>query len=139
MWYQVDQSLENPWLVPFWRIRRCVEGSDYWYGKIGLRRAFAFCGSFYVTPSVFVEGGNGRNFKRVFGENITGGDWGWGVSSISARLELGWKICDWTTLFAYVEQYEVVGEDARDTNAASSYLCAHNDWTHGGVGVRCRF
>jgi len=140
MWYQVDQSLENAWLVPFWRVRRCVIGSDYWYGKLGLRRAFAFLGSFYLTPSAFIEGGNARNFKRVFGKNVNGDDWPTlGVSSISVRLELGWRICSWATLFAYVEQYEVVGSDARDTNADSFYLCAHNDWTHGGVGVRCRF
>jgi len=139
-WYQIDQSLENPYVAPFWRVRRCVVGNDYWYCKFGIRRAFSFCRVLYVTPSVFLEGGNDRNFNRVIGRNVNGSGWSeWGVSSVSARLELGWKICKWATAFAYVEQYEIVGEDARDSNAASSYLCAHNDWTLGGVGVRLRF
>jgi len=138
-WYQIDQSLENPYVTPFWRARSCVAGSDYFYCKCGLRRRFGFCGSFYFTPSVFIEGGNSRNFNRVFGENVND-DWvAFGVSSVSARLEFGWQICPWATAFAYVEQYEVVGEDARDTNAESTYRCAHNDWTHGGIGVRMRF
>ena len=34
---------------------------------------------------------------------------------------------------------DVVGGDKRRTNAASSSPCAHNDWTHGGVGLRLRF
>jgi len=139
-YYQLDQSLENSYVTPFWRIRRCAVGNDYWYYKFGLRRGFPFCGVFYFTPSVFAEGGNDRNCSRVFGPNATGGEWGeWGISSVSVRLELGWKICRWATAFAFVEQYEVVGGAERETNAASTYLCAHNDWTHGGVGVRLRF
>ena len=45
-------------------------------------------------------------------------------------------MCDWATLFAFVEQYEITGGDARDSNAASTYVSAHNDWTYGGVGLR---
>ena len=139
-WYQFDQSVENPYVTPFWRVRRCVAGNDFWYYKFGVRRVIGFCGCFYVTPSVFAEGGNDRCFRRIFGENVSDDKWvEWGVSSISARLELGWKVCSWATAFAYVEQYEIVGGDARDTNAASTYTCAHNDWTHGGIGVRLRF
>ncbi len=139
-WYQIDQSLENPILTPFLRLRRCVEGSSYVYYKTGVRHRFDLGESFYCTPSVFIEGGNRRNFNRVFGENIKGDDWDtFGVSSISFRLELGWKICSWATAFAFVEQYEVVGGDARDTNAASTYRCAHNDWTYAGLGLRLRF
>ena len=62
-----------------------------------------------------------------------------GVASVSFRLELGWKVSDFLTAFAFVEQYEVVGGDARRTNRASSYRCAHNDWTLGGVGLRMSF
>ena len=139
-WWQFDQALENPWLVPFYRIRRTFHTSDYLYCKAGVRRRFPVWESLYVTPSVFVEGGNERNIERVVGKNVNGDGYGaGGASSVSFRLETGWKFNDNFTVFAYVEQYEVVGEDARDTNAASSYKCAHNDWTHGGVGVRMKF
>ena len=46
---------------------------------------------------------------------------------------------DMMTLFAYVEQYEVIGSDERRINGESTYRCAHNDWTHGGVGMRLSF
>ncbi len=138
-WYQIEQSVENPYLVPFWRVRKCFRGNDYIYFKAGVRRKIPFWEDFYFTPSVFAEGGSSRNQKRVFGAKRSGGDWGDGVASLSARLELGWRISTNFTAFAYVEQYEVVGGDARRTIRSSSYKCAHGDWTHGGVGLRMSF
>ena len=61
------------------------------------------------------------------------------MSSVSFRLEVGWQVEPWMSVFAYVEQYEVVGHDARAMNARSSAPYAHNDWTLGGVGIRFRF
>ena len=136
-WYQLDQSVENPYLVPFWRVRKCFRGNDYLYFRAGVRRKFAFADDFYVLPSIFVDGGSSRNQKRVFGPKC-GGDWQDGVSSVSLRLELGWSLSEHITAFAFVEQYEVVGGDERRTNRASSYRCAHNDWTHCGVGLKMR-
>lgn len=139
-WIQVSQSLENPYVVPYYRMRRYGIDTDYFYFRIGVRRKCRFLGDFYVTPEVCVDGGNARNYRRVVGENIHGGGWGaGGVSSITFRLEAGWDICANVTLFAFVEQYEITGADARDTNAARDYLCAHNDWTLGGAGLRMRF
>jgi len=148
-WYQIDQSVENPYLVPFWRVRKCFRGNDYLYFRAGVRKRFGgrgkrdppggFLDSLYVTPSLFFDGGSSRNQKRIFGEKRGGGDWREGASAVSFRLELGWLINDNLSAFAYVEQYEVVGGDERRTNRASSYRCAHNDWTHGGFGVKLKF
>lgn len=132
-WWQIDQSLENPYLTPFYRLRRTFRGNDYLYTKIGVRHRFNVWEGLYLTPSVYTEGGNARNQKRVFGVSKTG------MSSVSFRLEAGWKLSDNLTAFAYVEEYLVIGGDLRDANAASTYRCAHNEWTHGGVGLRLRF
>lgn len=139
-WWQVAQSLENPYVVPYYRMRRYVSGSYFFWFEIGVRRKFRFWEDFYVMPVVYVDGGNAPNYERVFGKNVNGGEWGsGGVSSVTFRIECGWSMCSWVTAFAFAEQYEVVGEDARDTNSQSSYLCAHNDLTIIGVGVRLVF
>lgn len=132
-WVQVEQSLENPFLVPFCRLRRCLVGNDYLYAKVGVRRKCPFAGAFYVTPSVYWEGGNRRNAARVFGDGGAGG------GALTFRVEAGWAVCEQVTAYAFVEQYEVCGADTRAANDALGYACAHNDWTHGGVGVRMRF
>ncbi len=131
---QIDQSLENPYLVPFYRLRRCFFGNDYLYCKVGVRRKCAIGESgFYVTPSVFWESGSRRNAKRVFGDAGAGG------GALTFRLELGWTINASVTAFAFVEQYEVCGSETRAANDALDYRCAHNDWTHGGIGLRMKF
>lgn len=137
-WWQIDQSLENPYVVPFYRLRRSFHTSDYLYFKAGVRRRFSVWRELSLTPSVFAEGGNRRNQQRVFGTDVNGGDWNDGVGSVSFRLEASWRLHETASVFAAVEQYEVVGRDARDTNAASSYACAHNNWTHAAVGLRLR-
>lgn len=131
-WCQIDQSLENDWVVPFYRIRRCFIGNDYLYYKVGLRRRWSFDCGLYVTPSVFYESGNHRNQRRVFGEATDGG-------SLSFRLEGGWTLGAACSVFVFVEQYEVVGDSTRDANDRSSNACAHNDWCHGGLGLRLHF
>ena len=37
-WWQMDQSLTNPYIVPFYRIRKCFRGNDYTYFMAGVRR-----------------------------------------------------------------------------------------------------
>lgn len=138
-WCQIDQSLENPYIVPFYRVRKCFRGNDYFYFKTGVRRRFPLFEDFYLTPSVFVEGGSSRNQKRVLGTRIGGANWYDGVASVSFRMECGWRISENFMAFAYVEQYEIVGGDARRNVRASTYRCAHEDWTLGGVGLRIRF
>jgi hypothetical protein len=39
----------------------------------------------------------------------------------------------------FVEQYRVIGGEERDANGESGYRPVHNDWTHGGIGLRLRF
>lgn len=138
-WWQLDQNLANPYVVPFYRVRKCFRGNDYFYFKFGLRKYIEITDSIYIMPSVFVEGGSSRNQVRCFGEKENGGRWRSGISSVSFRLEAGWKFYTDMLAFVYVEQYEVVGNDARSANRDYDYDCAHNDWTHFGIGVRMRF
>jgi hypothetical protein len=138
-WWQIDQALANPYIVPFYRIRKCFRGNDYVYFKAGVRRRFGIWESLYLTPSVYAEGGSSRNYRRVIGPRTDGERWSDGVSSVTFRFELGWTFCKNFSAFAFVEQYEVVGQAARHAISASSYRCAHNDWTLGGIGCRLRF
>ena len=137
-WWQLDQALVNPFAIPFWRIRRCVDGSDYLYVRVGVRRKFRIWEGLYLMPELALDGGNARNQRRVFGSVPSCGRLGGGFYSISPRREFGWRFNDYLTLFAWIEQYEVLGS-ARTTNARSSNKCLHNDWTHGGVGLRVSF
>lgn len=120
-------------------MRKCFRGDDYFYFKVGARRRFMLTERAYVTPSVFAEGGCARNQTRVLGARPGGGAWESGVSSVSFRLEAGWCFSATVSAFVFVEQYGIVGGDERRANSADAYRCAHDDWTHGGMGLRLRF
>ena len=153
-WWQIEQALDNPYLVPFYRLRKCFRGNDYVYFMAGVRKRFSLrdfamasgdsspdgiLDSLYFTPSVFVHGGSSRNYQRSFGPRPDGRRWSDGVSSIVFRLETGWSYNKNFSAFLFVEQYDVVGQGAREATEESSYRCAHKDWTLGGVGCRIKF
>ena len=127
-----------------------MRGNDYFYFMAGVRRRFALFGdggasskglldSLYLTPSVFVYGGSSRNYRRTFGPRPDGERWSDGVSAITFRVEAGWSLNENFSAFLFVEQYDVVGQGTRHVNAVSTYRCAHNDWTLGGIGCRIKF
>ncbi len=138
-WWQLEQSLENLYLVPFYRARKCFRGNDYFYFRAGVRRRLALVNDFYVMPSVFADGGSSRCHKRAFGSKVDGGRWGDGVFAVSARLDLGCRLSENFSVFLFVEQYEVVERDGRRTNSKGGGECAHSDWTIFGVGVKVEF
>ena len=138
-WWQIEQELANPYLVPFYRLRKCFRGNDYVYFKVGVRKRLPLFKDFYLTPSVYAEGGSNRNYRRAIGTRPDGERWHSGVSSVTLRLELGWSFLEHVSAFVFVEQYEVVGQDARSVIETSDNRCAHKDWTLGGVGCRIRF
>lgn len=137
-WVQTEPSLLNPYLVPFCRLRRTMLGNDYLFCRLGLRRKFRIWEGLYLTPEVAIDGGSGHCQNRIFGRLSDGGSVSPGFHSISPRLELGWTFSSHLTVYAWIEQYEVMG-NVRAINADYSYRCAHNDWTHGGVGFRASF
>lgn len=139
-WWQLSESLENPYIVPFWMMRRCLRPSDYFHARMGLRRGFSVWRSLVLTPSVSVSGGSSRDYRRMFGENVVGGSWGaGGMFSLSFRLEASWRFDEHFTAFAFVEQYDIIGDDARETTAASDADWQHKDFAVGGVGLRMKF
>jgi hypothetical protein len=138
-WCQIEQALINPYVVPFWRLRKYVHGTDYFHFRVGAYRKIPLWTDWSVTPSVFTEGGDAVCVNRIVGRKPGGGDWNGGVAAASARIELGWLMSEHVSLFVFAEQYMVVGGEERRANRAGSYVCAHNDWTLGGFGARIKF
>ena len=139
-WWQLDQELANPYLTPFWRLRKVHRPMDLFYTKFGVKRKFPFLEDFYLMPMVYLEGGDVTNIERRLGKRPNGGRYNNPTTcSITFRLELGWRISRYFTAFAAVDQYDVVLKSGRDAVRASADECAHTDLTVGSFGVRCSF
>ena len=89
----------------------------------------------YAPPNLL-----NRHFRQRYGAN----DPAWtkytdGVQALNAVLTLSWKVTKWASIFASVQQFDIVDDDARDRTKAKKTHNSRRDLTVGTVGVACRF
>ena len=138
--WRLAQRLDNPWVTPYYLIRRSVHPDDWLYVRIGAQHAFHLTDTISLTPNFYAECGNDRHFRQRYGVN----DPPWasynnGVQALNAVLTLSWKVTKWASLFASVQQFDIVDDDARDRTKAKKTHNSRRDLTVGTVGVVCRF
>lgn len=137
--WRLAQSLDNPYLTPFYLFRRGVHPTDWFYAKVGVRRTFVLTDTLFFTPSFFTENGDARLFKRRYGAKPDGGRYRSGLMTLNLSLELAWRVSDTATLYAGVHQFDITNDDARDRIKANPAPNARRDLTIGTAGVRFRF
>ena len=138
-WSQLDQELANPYLTPYWRLRKVFKPIDLLYFKAGVRHPFDLGHGFFFTPAVQVEGGDSTNNQRRLGRRPNGRNHPEGIASLTFRLELGWKATQNLTAFAAVDRYDIVSRTGRESVEASRDPCAAKGITVGSVGLRICF
>lgn len=133
------QSLKNPYITPFYLLRRGVHPNDWMYIRAGVMRSFPLGGGFTLTPQWYAENGNERHFERRYGPRQGGGKYHSGMMSSNFLLELSWKATENLSFYATVHQFNIVSEDARRSVKAHSSPCMRRDLTVGIVGCRIKF
>jgi len=133
------QSLENPYLTPFYLLRRGFHPNDWLYVRAGVRRAFPLGAGFTLTPQWYAENGNEWHFERRYGRRQGGGKYHSGMQASNFVLELSWKATNNLSFFVGVHQFDIVSEDARRSVKAHSSPCMRRDLTVGTAGCRIKF
>ena len=139
--WNVSQALENPYVTPYYLLRRAVHGQKWCYWDVGLKRGFELYDRLTLTTQVFGEFGDGRHFAAQYGSNpnSAAGDYSSGLMSLNLILRLDYALTDHLGVFAFVHQFDVVSSDARDALDRSSAPEAIKDLTMGGVGLSVNF
>lgn len=139
--WNVSQSLRNPYVTPYYLLRRAVHGQEWCYWDVGLERAWSLTDSLTLTARVFGELGDARHFRAQYGANPNAADgrYSHGLMALNLLLRLDYAVTDWLSVFAFVHQFDVVQADARDALDASSAPETVKDLTIGGVGFTLRF
>lgn len=138
--WNISQSLTNPYVTPYYLLRRAYHGQQWCYWEVGLTRSWKFLDDFTFTATVFGELGDSRHFAAQYGENPNGdGRYSNGLMALNLRLRLDYALTKYVGLFVYVHQFDVVSSDARDALDASSAPEALKDLTMGGVGITVKF
>ena len=138
--WRFAQRLENPWVTPYYLIRRSVHPDDWLYARIGAQHTFKLTDTLSLSPNFYAECGNDRHFRNRYGANDPSrASYDNGVQALNAVLTLSWKVTQWASLFASIQQFAIVDDDARDRTKARKTHNSRRDLTVGTMGVACRF
>ena len=138
--WRCAQRLENPWITPYYLVRRAVHPRDWLYVRVGVQHAFRLTDTLTFTPNFYGEGGNEKHYQQRYGAK----DPAWsryhsGVQALNAMFTLSWKISSWASVYASVQQFGLVDSDARDRVKAKKTHNSRRDLTVGTVGIVCKF
>ena len=139
--WQALQVLHTPWLSPYWRLRVIRRPFEETYWVVGMKRSFDILDDLAFTADVFGDVGDRRHMSNLYGDwaDAHGRRLHWGVNALNVVLRLDYRLVDHVSLFAFVGQFCVVGNDARDAVKGTHGPEFRRDLTFGGVGVSVDF
>lgn len=139
--FQFMQSLQNPYVTPYWKVRAIHRPFDETYFIVGAKKGFALTDDLTLTVDFFGDLGDRRHFENLYGpkpgsptSNYRGG-----LQALNLVFRLDYALADHIGLFAFIGQFGVVHEDARRAVKATKTPEARRDLTYGGVGVSIDF
>ena len=138
--WDISQSLKNPYVTPYYLLRRAYHGQQWCYWDVGLTRSWKFLEDFTFTATFFGEFGDSRHFAAQYGANPHGnGRYSDGLMALNLLLRLDYAVTENFGIFAFVHQFDVVSSDARAALGASSKPETVKELTIGGIGVQLNF
>ena len=138
--WNVSQALKNPYVTPYYLLRRAYNGQKWCYWDVGLTRSWKFLDDFTFTATAFGEFGDSRHFAAQYGANPHGsGRYADGLMALNLMLRLDYAISENFGLFAFVHQFDVVSSDARAALDRDTSPQSRKDMTIFGVGVSVNF
>lgn len=134
------QALKNPYVTPYYLMRRAYYPVDWCYWDVGLTRSFELLERLTLTLTAFGEFGNSRHFISQYGPH-PGGDGGYanGLMALNLMVRFDYAVTDWLGLFAFVHQFDVVSDDARAALDANTNPESLKDLTIFGIGFALKF
>ena len=138
--YRYFQSLENPWLTPFWDILGMISPTPDWARiRFGVRRTFALGESFLLTPTLEAVWGDGDRFSVRYGEKPNDEFLNGALVTTTAGIKLEWRLTERWSVWAKVRQLDTINHQARRLEKAKTVYWAKPDYTIFTLGCGCRF
>ena len=137
--WHAAQALHNPWVTPYWLLRHATRPGHWSYWDVGVKRSFGICDDLSFTVDIFGELGDAHHFAAQYGGRPGGEAYHSGLQALNLVLRLDYKITEYLGIYAFVWQFDLVSDAARDAVKASSAPEAKRDITVFGVGVSLNF
>ena len=128
--YRYFQSLENPYLTPYWDILGLLSPTPSWARiRMGVRRKFSLTESLSLTPSLDVVWGDRDRFMARYGEKPKHEFLEGAFVSTTAGLLLEWRVTEHFCIWGKVRQFDTINSQARRCEKAKTSYWARTDRT----------
>ncbi len=139
--WHAAQALHNPYVTPYYLLRHSCQPEVWSYWDVGLRRSFDVVDGLSFTVDFFGDFGDARHFLSQYGPKPgePGSRYHGGLQALNLVLRLDYKLTDYIGLYAFVWQFDLVSDDARDAVKSAHARESRRDITVGGVGISVNF
>lgn len=139
--WQAFQSLRNPYITPYWKLRYIRRPYQAAYWCVGALHTFDLTETLSFTIDFFGDLGDARHFRHLYGPKPSHpqSNYHGGLQSLNLVLRLDWQAMDHLGFYAFVGQLCTVSEDAREAIRATNAEESKCDITYGGVGLKLDF
>jgi len=139
--WQFLQTLKNPYITPYWRIRYFRRPFTGTYYCAGLKRSFELTERLSLTLDAFADFGNRSHFRHLFGTNPEhpGRDYHAGAHAVNFVARIDYALTEYFGVYAFAGAFSLVDNDARRTVKAQDLEESKRDLFYGGAGVKVQF
>lgn len=138
--YRYFQSLENPYVTPFWDILGLISPTPSWARiRLGLRHSFHLTDTLILTPCAETVWADRDRYLARTGELPRHRFLGGGFATITVSLKLEWYFTEHWSVWAIFKEYIVVDEQERETAENSPNYWAKKDLAIGSLGFGYHF
>jgi len=138
--YRYFQSLENPYVTPFWDILGLISPTPSWARiRLGLRRAFHLTDTLVLTPAFETVWADRDRFRARYGELPENRFLGGAFATTTVTLKLEWFFAESWSCWVKIRQFDTVDPQARRLEEEKTDYWAKPDCTIYTVGLGRRF
>ena len=138
--YRYFQSLENPYLTPYWDILGLLSPAPSWMRiRMGVRRSFNLTDTLVLTPSIDCVWGDYDRYHARYGEYPSRDFLHGAFVSTTAGLKLEWFITECFSVWAKVRQFDTIDPQARRLEKKKTVYWAKPDYTIFTLGLGLHF
>lgn len=136
--WRVRQTLENPFLTPYYYVRWCVHPTVLPYWMVGVQHVFTPTETVAVTPFFQTDWGSDSMFTAKYGRS-SDGRYGGGLSALTAGVRMVWRFHDNYSLYMQAEEFALVDDEIRRCNGRRHAVNNQNERFVVTAGVAFRF
>ena len=137
--FRYFQSLQNPYLTPYWDTLTLIEPGQWTRLRFGVRRDFDLTDS--LKFSAWIDGvwGDNRRYEARYGDRPEYQFFGGAFCTSTVGLQLTWRFAERWLVYAKIRQFDTLARRGRRAEKKKTDYWARRDIAIVTLGIACDF